>query len=228
MAVVYDSVVPWGRSFEEYRDMFALTGEDLDRSILGCGDGPAAFNAAMHRAGKRVVSVDPLYHLDAAAIARRIEETFPTVMAQTRDNADRFVWTAVRDLEHLGALRMAAMREFLADFPAGQREGRYVAAGVPDLPFADGRFDLCLVSHFLFLYSANLSLDFHLRAIDALLRVAGEVRIFPVLDCDARRSPHLDAVLDHFGRTGYRLAERRVAYEFQRGGHTMLQILQGA
>lgn len=38
-------VVPWGRTFEEYRAMFALTDADLDGRILGCGDGPAAFNA---------------------------------------------------------------------------------------------------------------------------------------------------------------------------------------
>jgi hypothetical protein len=30
-----DHVVPWGRSFDEYRRMFALTSEDLDRRILG-------------------------------------------------------------------------------------------------------------------------------------------------------------------------------------------------
>jgi hypothetical protein len=27
-----DQVVPWGRSFEEYRHMFALSGADLQRS----------------------------------------------------------------------------------------------------------------------------------------------------------------------------------------------------
>ena len=40
-----DQVVPWGRSFDEYRRMFALTDADLSRVILGCGDGPASFNA---------------------------------------------------------------------------------------------------------------------------------------------------------------------------------------
>ena len=31
-------VIPWGRSFEEYRRVFALTDEDLAGRILGCGD----------------------------------------------------------------------------------------------------------------------------------------------------------------------------------------------
>ncbi len=44
-----DHVVPWGRSFEEYRAMFAIDDRDLDGGILGCGDGPASFNAEATR-----------------------------------------------------------------------------------------------------------------------------------------------------------------------------------
>ena len=40
-----DKVVPWGRSFDEYQRMFALTENDLGLKIVGCGDGPANFNA---------------------------------------------------------------------------------------------------------------------------------------------------------------------------------------
>ena len=34
-----EQVVPWGRSFEEYRAMFALSDADLEGRVLGCGDG---------------------------------------------------------------------------------------------------------------------------------------------------------------------------------------------
>jgi len=40
-----DRVVPWGRSFDEYRHTFALSEVDLRSRILGCADGPAGFNA---------------------------------------------------------------------------------------------------------------------------------------------------------------------------------------
>jgi hypothetical protein len=42
-----DEIVPWGRSLAEYQLMFSLTEADLSRDILGCGDGPASFNAEM-------------------------------------------------------------------------------------------------------------------------------------------------------------------------------------
>ena len=55
-----DEVVPWGRSFDEYVAMFALTEEDLQRRILGCGDGPASFNRGVTERGGDVVSVDAI------------------------------------------------------------------------------------------------------------------------------------------------------------------------
>ncbi|BDZ69232.1 hypothetical protein GCM10025860_26800 [Methanobacterium ferruginis] len=53
MAIKYDSVVPWGRSYEEYLEMFNLTSFDLIKSILSCGDGPASFNSSMNQKGKK-------------------------------------------------------------------------------------------------------------------------------------------------------------------------------
>ena len=37
-------IVPWGRSFDEYLDMFNLSEDDLARDIVGVGDGPASFH----------------------------------------------------------------------------------------------------------------------------------------------------------------------------------------
>ena len=78
-----DEVVPWGRRLDEYRAMFDLSECDLKRRILGCGDGPASFNAELSAQGGSVVSVDPLYRFSSAAIEQRVRETFPVVMAQT-------------------------------------------------------------------------------------------------------------------------------------------------
>jgi len=224
VAVKYESVVPWGRSFDEYVSMFALSDADLDARILGCGDGPAAFNHGMKERGGRAVSLDPIYRMETAAIRRRIDETCADVLGQTRRNAEQFRWDRIRDLDALRDLRLGAMADFLEDFEAGKRQGRYVAGGVPELPFADGAFDICLSSHFLFLYTDNLTLDFHCRAIDAMLRVAGEARIFPLLDINSRRSPYVDAVLRRYRDSGRDVAEVPVDYEFQIGGNAMLRI----
>src|SRR5579862_543133 len=174
--------VPWGRSFEEYLRMFALGERELRLRIVGCGDGPAAFNAEMTRRGHRVVSVDPLYHFSAEEIAERIRDVYDEMVEGARRKADSFHWTDFRSPEDLGRRRMEIMRVFLADYPAGRETGRYVEGALPTLPFADGEFDLALCSHLLFTYSSILSEDEHVKAIDEMCRVAGEARIFPVLD----------------------------------------------
>jgi hypothetical protein len=61
-------IVPWGRSFDEYRRMFGLSGGDLSGRTLGCGDGPASFNAEATAAGHAVVSCDPIYAATAGDI----------------------------------------------------------------------------------------------------------------------------------------------------------------
>jgi hypothetical protein len=181
MSMKLNEVIPWGRSFEEYTRMFALTEEDLAGSILGCGDGPASFNAEATALGHRVVSCDPIYAFSAGEIERRVEDCYDTVISQVKRDPDSFVWSYFRDPDHLGECRLAAMRRFLADFEAGKREGRYVAASLPGLPFPDGRFSLALVSHLLFLDSGQLDLGFHVASLGELLRVAREARVFPLL-----------------------------------------------
>lgn len=220
------NVVPWGRSFEEYVAMFALSDADLGGCILGCGDGPAAFNVTAYESGHRVISADPLYGLLPAQVRDRIEATSAQIIAQTRANADEFVWSHFQSVEQMIAERMMAMRAFLADFPTGLRHGRYIDASLPHMPFGDGEFDLALCSHLLFLYSAQYDADFHRDSILELCRISREVRIFPLLELGARPSRHVPQVTAQLRDRGLRIERVRVAYEFQKGGNEMLRITQ--
>jgi len=224
MAIEVNGIIPWGRTFDEYGLIFGLSPRDLSGRILGCGDGPASFNAEATGTGHAVTSCDPVYALSAAEIERRVRACYEDVLGQVRRGRDGFVWDYFRDPDDLGQRRLTALGRFLTDFEAGKAAGRYVAAALPELPFGAGEFDLALVSHLLFLYSDHLSLDFHLRSVDELLRVSKAVRIFPVTDLRRGRSPHLDGVLSHLSDAGFSGELRRVAYEFQRGANQMLVI----
>lgn len=224
MGFTLDKVVPWGRSYDEYVRMFNLTKKDLSLRILGCGDGPAAFNSTLTKRGGSIVSVDPVYVFDTAQIRSRIAETYETVLTQLHKNQGDYVWEDIPSVEQLGKIRMSAMDEFLADFGTGRQEGRYVTGELPLLPFESQQFDIALSSHFLFLYSAHLSAEFHIQAIQEMLRVARDVRIFPLLALNGTSSPYLKAVNEHFSTKGFSVDIMRVPYEFQRGGNEMLVI----
>jgi hypothetical protein len=51
----------------------------------------------------------------------------------------------------------------------------------PDLPFRDDVFELALCSHLLFTWSDAFDEEWHRQALADLLRVAREVRVFPLV-----------------------------------------------
>lgn len=224
MGLALQNIVPWGRSLHEYTQMFQLEARDLAGMILDCGSGPASFNAEATHQGCSVISCDPIYQFAAEAIAQRIQETYDLIVSGVEAHRDAYLWNVIRSPQHLGEVRLQAMEQFLADFPLGQASGRYCTDALPSLSFGDRQFDLALCSHLLFSYSDHLSLAFHQAAIAELLRVAAEVRIFPVLTLDGRRSTWLDPVMESCAHQGHAVSLEKVSYEFQRGGNEMLRV----
>ena len=221
--------VPWGRLASEYIAMFALSPQNMNGRILDCGGGPSSFTAEMNRQGKRVVSCDPLYRFSPEEIQRRIDETYPRMKALNEANRDNFLWDYYRSPEQLGQMRKRAMKLFLDDFPEGKQQGRYVVGELPSLPFPPDSFDLTLCSHFLFTYSDQYSLDFHIESVLEMARVAAEVRVFPVLTAfTGELSPHLAPVMKRLQERGLEVEVRPVKYEFQKGGNKMLCVMKGS
>ena len=222
MTIQYKDIVPWGRNFDEYSRMFDLNASELCLRILGCGDGPASFNVECNQRGGHVTSIDPLYRLSLETIQKRIAETCEEVLSQTRAHQDKYIWDVISSPDELGRIRTEAMQRFLDSYEAGRLENKYIPGELPILPFPDHSFDLALSSHFLFLYTDNLTFDFHVASIREMLRVAREVRVFPLLDVNANESRYVRGVLKHFQE--YVPEIRKVNYEFQRGGNQMLVI----
>jgi SAM-dependent methyltransferase len=217
-------IVPWGRSLAEYIRMFDLKPIELELSILDCASGPASFAAEMTKMGHHAIACDPIYSFSASEIANRIDETYDVIITGVKANLDNYIWSDIKSPGELGQVRITSMRKFLEDYAEGLKAGRYVTASLPDLPFTDKQFDLALCSHFLFSYSELLSLEFHIEAIEEMCRVAGETRIFPLLDISGEPSPWLEPTIKELQNMGMQTEIRTVSYEFQPGGNQMLQI----
>lgn len=219
-----DQVVPFGRSLDEYRAMFLLSHDDLDKNIIGVADGPASFNTEMQAQGKRVISVDPLYSFSTGEIEQRFYAVADGIIQQVKNTPDDWVWTFHRSPEQLRERRVQALTRFLADYERGKADGRYVIDELPLLTFQDAQFDLALCSHFLFLYSDHVSYEFHRAALYEMLRIAEEVRVFPLLTLALKPSPYLAPLLEDLASAGYHHEICTVPYELQRGGNQMLRI----
>jgi SAM-dependent methyltransferase len=222
MAIKYDEIVPWGRNFDEYCRMFDLRDGDLKKRILGCGDGTASFNRICNSNGGNVVSVDPIYDLTKECVSQRIKTTFENVITQTRQNQDKFRWNTIKSVDELGKIRMNAMMQFLENYEQGKAQGKYIAGSLPSLDFPDNSFDIALSSHFLFLYSDNLTYEFHYNSICEMLRISSEVRIFPLVDVNSNKSTYVSRIVDDLN--DYNIEIRKVNYEFQINGNELMTI----
>ena len=217
-----ENVVPWGRSLSEYREMFSLKQNDEKKKILGCGDGPASFNAELTKSGGSVVSIDPLYQFNHGQIRARIDDVYPQILERVSKIEDDYVWETIDSIEELGQVRMEAMEKFLDDYEIGKKSGRYINASLPLLPFENNAFELALCSRYLFLYSNHVSQEQHILSIKELCRVANEVRLYPLLSLDGKKSKHLKPVVSALTDNGINVSFESVKYQFQKGATEML------
>lgn len=223
MAFKLDRVVPWGRSLEEYRLMFQLSDDDMSKKFAGFGDGPACFNYEMTERGGDVVSFDLIYQFSKEEIEKRIEEVRVIVMQQMKENAENYVWKNIKNLSELENIRMSAMKKFLSDYEKGKTEGRYVCHEFPNkLLYESDYFDIGLSSHFLLMYT-TLGYDFHIASMAEMLRVCKEIRIFPIVDLDAKETNLTKNVINYF-KKDYKVETVETEYEFQKGDNKLLII----
>lgn len=212
------------RSFEEYRDFFALGTRDLRGSILDCPGGASEFTARACGLGVDAIAVDPVYAEPAGVVVRRALSELDRGSLHTAAGHDRYVWDRFGDLAGHRRIRAASAERFAEDLR--RHPARYRAGSLPRLPFPERTFDLVLSSHLLFTYAGRLSLAFHLEALLELHRVArGEVRVFPLLDQGGHARPALlGDLLQALQVRRIPARIRQVPYEFQRGGNEMLVL----
>jgi len=224
MVVKLEKVVPFGRTFTEYVQMFNLTDTDLNKSILGVGDGPASFNATATKKGYKITSVDPIYQLSASEIQQRFLEVVDSIIEQVAATPNDWVWTYHKSPQDLRKNREQALEIFLEDYEQGKQQNRYEIGFLPKLDYQDKEYNLALCSHLLFLYSEHYDYQFHYESILEMLRVSQEVRIFPLLTLMAERSPYLSPLIKALEKQDYDVTIIEVKYQFQKGGHEMLVI----
>jgi hypothetical protein len=223
-----DSMQFFGRVASDYEAMFALRLDDLEGlRVLDCPSGPGSFVAEANARGVHVVGVDPLYEQPLEALVERGTSDVAYTIERMQRNAALF---ADIDLQAYAASKLRALVRFARHFEQGKASGLYAAAKLPNLPFADGHFDLALSAHLLFTYSdpasggllpdSPFTLDWHLAAVDELLRVTREeVRLYPTTTrwTTPCRHPYAEAI-----ERACTLRGLRAHYEpsaFARGNH---------
>jgi len=222
--LVLDKVVLLGRTFGEYVRYFALDPAALrGQSVLDVASGVGSFCAEANAQGIDVTAFDLIYDLPPEQIEARCGPDLDHVIESVR-GLKTYKWAFYQSPEGLRPYRERAYRTFLADYRA-HRSGRYVAGKLPRLPFADGQFDLTLVSYFLFVYEDQFDYEFHKGSVLELMRVTrGEARLYPLVNFEAKRCSYLDLLKNDPDLRHLSFEEIETDFEFLVGSNWFLRV----
>ena len=80
-----------------------------------------------------------------------------------------------------------------------------------------------LSSGFLFIYDDRLSYDFHKNSIQEMLRVSEEIRIFPLVGLNGKRSLFVDKIIEDLAGSAD-MEISKIPYEFMKGANEIMKI----
>ncbi len=214
----------WGQHLDEYKDMFALTDEDLSKSFLEYNSGISAFNVEIQGTASACVSCDPWYALDKKSLQNKIETNFTTRVSQLENNLDSLDVSRYGSFEKLVSYRRKGIASFLADFEKGLEDKRYLPITVDELPFPNFKFDFALIANNFFADLDYQTVEYHIARIKELARVAKDVRIFPLVDTNGEPSNLLGPIIMGLYQDNYGVEVKDVSYYLQHRGNAMLRI----
>ena len=216
----------WGLSYQDIVDMFVLDEKDLAKNILDCMGAPSSFNAIAHQKKQRVISCSDIYGSNKNEIQIKMNDALRQTTMIIEENPDRFVATAINSPDNYKIKLKENLKIFTRDYDNAIKQKRYFHESLPILEFDNCEFGLALCRHFLFVHNKNFDIDFHIESIKEMCRIAGEVRIFPLLSAEGHLSEKLPLVMQNLQEQGYDVEIRKVSYEVQKGANAMLRVWQ--
>ncbi|MBN2768383.1 MAG: hypothetical protein JXQ68_04720 [Campylobacterales bacterium] len=201
MQLNLENIVITGRTFEEYSAFFDLSMDGLKgKKVLDCPSGASSFVATLNKNAIKAKGVDIIYEFDKNSIEQQGVKSIDKIYEDT-SWMDAYKMDFYKTKENHRYHRGSALKEFIDNYNSQD----YIFAKLPKLPFEDDSFDILLSSHLLFVYDDRLDYEFHKNSILEMLRVAKEVRIFPLVDFknsrvnkDQNFSPFVYKILEDF------------------------------
>ncbi|HBB52397.1 MAG TPA: hypothetical protein DCZ80_00665 [Legionellales bacterium] len=220
--------VLWGHHYFEYQDMFDLPKQPKEKRVLEFACGVTAVNQELTQNNFQVVSCDPGFEADEKKTHQRFLENFDLQIKNIHEHPHRFDLNKYGGLEQLIQKRQEGMQTFFKDYQKGCKEGRYQHLNFKKpLNFENSSFDLVLCANYLFTDLVEQDVDFHVTAIKEMLRLAHDVRIYPLTNYKAQPSQILGPVLLALQLLGYQVSVQEVPFRFVPESKAMLRIQSG-
>lgn len=211
----------WGHTAADFQKMFAL--ETFPERILEFSSGISTLNLELNNT-HTIHSIDPRFALDKDTLKCKAELIFHDMQEQVMHNESRYNFVSYGGLDTFIRKRYEGMQRFFADYDTGITEGRYRSINSMQLPYEDFYFDLAMSSHYFFAGLAEQDVNFHVRMLQELARVAKEVRIFPLVHADGSTPQELGPTLLALQQAGYGAEVRSIIDPLEPAGNAMLRV----
>ena len=216
--------VLWGHHLTEYVDMFDLGADIVDKKVLEFASGPTAVNKELTAKSGRIQSCDPWFSADFKKMQHQFSVHLDQQLERMQTFPERFNFDKYGGCETFIAKRQQGISEFLNDYLKGYAQGRYLGVEDFHLPFPNSSFDIALCSNYLFADLPSQDLEFHLKWIKELARVAHEVCIYPLTENDGQISQWLGPVLLQLQQEGFLVAIQEVPFRLLPNSKAMLKL----
>lgn len=216
----------WGHRLSDYKEMFNLSDEALkEKHIVEFGAGATSFNVEMAKLGYKVISIDPMYEYPLDQIKNIVSEVFDGTVREIKQSPKKYNLKSKDELVALVSKREEGMQLFFDDFDKGRKQGRYLS---PKEFYEQNQtgyvFDLALITHHLFVNYEDKEVDEHVELILQMIRLAGEVNIFPLIDKYGKNSVLLGPVMLALQQQNLGLEVCQVGSQLQKSGNAMLRV----
>lgn len=219
--------VIWGHQFSDYQQMFDLTSDVTQKKILEFACGPTTVNHELTEKGARIYSCDPWFEENTMDMREKFESHFQHQVDRMKMHPQDFNLEKLGGLETFIQYRLNGFNQFFQDYPQGFQQNRYLAIPHDHLPFSSHQFDLALCANYLFADLSIQDVAFHLHWVDELLRVAHDVRIYPLTNKYGQPSELLGPVLLALQQKGILAAVQDVPFRVIPGSMAMLKLSSG-
>lgn len=225
MKIHIDQVALIGHTYNEYKQMFGFTREELkNKKIIDVGAGVSNFCGIANAFGLNVKAVDTIYDLPIMELEQRCNSDLAHVLNQLPKINNLYNWDYFGDLASLEISRIKSAQLFLKDYEYSPEH--YVSGSARNLPFDAFSFDIAFVSHLMFLYDDLLDDNFHFDALKELMRVTKEeIIIFPLYNLSGEVSDFVQPIKSKLDELGVKYFEEESSYPVKEGKNKRLRII---
>jgi hypothetical protein len=213
-----------GYHIDDYRQMFGLVDADFNASLLEYCSGVTAVNAELHARHQSMTSCDPWFANDLTHLEQLAHSNFKAAVHALQQRSPQSNSSHQTALAALIDTRRKGIEAGLNDYESGRSQKRYLPLENHRLPFDDFMFDIALCANWFFSDIKQQDVEFHVDSIRELVRVAKEVRIFPLVGENGEPSSLLGPTLLKLQQANFGVEIRKVDVHAPMNGDAMLRV----